>query len=74
MCPIAACATEVFKLATRLVNIHNVSHCCVYSCSTPMQNYMVFNDVDGIYTFTFEYEKKVRERDICMSLLNRMIV
>ncbi|XP_019851860.1 PREDICTED: NEDD8-activating enzyme E1 catalytic subunit-like isoform X2 [Amphimedon queenslandica] len=40
----AACATEVFKLAT--------------SCSLPMQNYMVFNDVDGVYTFTFEYERK----------------
>lgn len=40
----SVCATEVFKIAT--------------SCSRPMQNYMVFNDVEGIYTFTFEYEKK----------------
>jgi ubiquitin-activating enzyme E1 C len=40
----AACATEVFKIAT--------------SCSVPMQNYMVFNDVESVYTFTFEYEKK----------------
>ncbi|XP_023013303.1 ubiquitin-like activating enzyme 3 [Leptinotarsa decemlineata] len=38
------CATEVFKLAT---------NCCV-----PMNNYMVFNDVDGIYTYTYEAEKK----------------
>lgn len=40
----AACATEVFKLAT--------------SCCNPLSNYMVFNDIDGIYTYTFEAEKK----------------
>uniref|UniRef100_A0A2L2YIB2 NEDD8-activating enzyme E1 catalytic subunit n=1 Tax=Parasteatoda tepidariorum TaxID=114398 RepID=A0A2L2YIB2_PARTP len=40
----AACATEVFKLAT--------------SSYTPLNNYMVFNDIDGIYTYTFEAEKK----------------
>lgn len=40
----AACVTEVFKIAT--------------SCASPMNNYMVFNDVDGIYTYTFEAEKK----------------
>lgn len=40
----AVCATEVFKIAT--------------SCSVPMNNYMVFNDVDGIYTYTYEAEKK----------------
>ena len=40
-------------------------YCCtcnmyfVISCSKPMQNYMVFNDVEGIYTYTFEYERKV---------------
>ncbi|XP_037086845.1 NEDD8-activating enzyme E1 catalytic subunit-like [Pollicipes pollicipes] len=39
----AACATEVFKLAT--------------SCAAPMNNYMVFNDVDGIYTYTYEQER-----------------
>jgi len=39
-----ACATEVFKLAT--------------SCCMPINNYMVFNDVDGIYTYTYEAEKK----------------
>ncbi|XP_076055913.1 ubiquitin-like activating enzyme 3 isoform X2 [Oratosquilla oratoria] len=40
----AACATEVFKLAT--------------SACTPMNNYCVFNDIDGIYTYTYEHEKK----------------
>lgn len=40
----AACATEVFKLAT--------------SCCIPMDNYMVFSDSDGIYTYTYKAEKK----------------
>ncbi|CAH1403213.1 unnamed protein product [Nezara viridula] len=40
----AACATEVFKMAT--------------SCCLPLKNYMVFNDLDGIYTYTYEAEKK----------------
>uniref|UniRef100_A0A3P9M3S9 NEDD8-activating enzyme E1 catalytic subunit n=1 Tax=Oryzias latipes TaxID=8090 RepID=A0A3P9M3S9_ORYLA len=40
----AACATEVFKLAT--------------SAYIPLSNYMVFNDVDGLYTYTFEAERK----------------
>ena len=44
----AACCTEVFKLAT--------------SACTPMNNYCVFNDSDGIYTYTYEQEKKVRMR------------
>lgn len=43
----AACSTEVFKLAT--------------SACTPMNNYCVFNDSDGIYTYTYEQEKKVRD-------------
>lgn len=30
-----------------------------FSCSKPLQNYMVFNDTDGVYTYTFEYERKV---------------
>lgn len=29
------------------------------SCSKPLQNYMVFNDTDGVYTFAFEAEKNV---------------
>ncbi|XP_018332029.2 NEDD8-activating enzyme E1 catalytic subunit [Agrilus planipennis] len=40
----AICATEVFKLAT--------------SCYVPLNNFLVFNDVDGIYTYTYESEKK----------------
>ncbi|XP_044156638.1 NEDD8-activating enzyme E1 catalytic subunit isoform X2 [Bufo gargarizans] len=40
----AACATEVFKIAT--------------SAYTPLNNYLVFNDVDGLYTYTFEAERK----------------
>ncbi|KAE8612557.1 hypothetical protein XENTR_v10012893 [Xenopus tropicalis] len=40
----AACATEVFKIAT--------------SAYIPLNNYLVFNDVDGLYTYTFEAEKK----------------
>jgi len=45
----AACAMEVFKLAT--------------SCANPLENYMVFNDSDGIYTYAYEPEKK----DDCFS-------
>lgn len=40
----AACATEVFKFAT--------------SCYESLNNYMVFNDVDGVYTYKFEAMKK----------------
>ncbi|XP_028391695.1 NEDD8-activating enzyme E1 catalytic subunit-like isoform X2 [Dendronephthya gigantea] len=40
----ATCALEVFKLAT--------------NCCKPLNNYMVFNDSDGLYTYTFEAEKK----------------
>ncbi|XP_064604600.1 NEDD8-activating enzyme E1 catalytic subunit-like [Liolophura sinensis] len=40
----ATCATEVFKIAS--------------SCALPLNNYMNFNDVEGIYTYTFEAEKK----------------
>lgn len=28
------------------------------SCCVSLNNYLVFNDVDGIYTYTFESEKK----------------
>ncbi|XP_033280692.1 NEDD8-activating enzyme E1 catalytic subunit isoform X3 [Orcinus orca] len=38
------CATEVFKIAT--------------SAYIPLNNYLVFNDVDGLYTYTFEAERK----------------
>ncbi|XP_015123664.1 NEDD8-activating enzyme E1 catalytic subunit [Diachasma alloeum] len=40
----ATCTTEVFKLAT--------------SCSASLNNYMVLNNLDGIYTYTYEAEKK----------------
>eukprot|EP00064_Thunnus_orientalis_P025642 superscaffoldBa00013531_g26039 len=40
----AACATEVFKIAT--------------SAYIPLNNYLVFNDVDGLYTYSFEAERK----------------
>eukprot|EP00053_Salpingoeca_punica_P010652 m.95535 g.95535 ORF g.95535 m.95535 type:complete len:435 (-) comp15455_c0_seq1:321-1625(-) len=40
----AVCANEAFKLAT--------------TCCTNINNYMVFNDGEGIYSFTFEYERK----------------
>lgn len=40
----AACVTEVFKIATQ--------------CYNPMNNYMVFSDLEGIYTYTYEAEKK----------------
>ena len=40
----AACATEVFKIAT--------------SCAPYMDNYMVINDTEGVYSFTYAPEKK----------------
>jgi len=40
----AACANEAFKVAT--------------SCSLYLNNYMMYMGGTGIYTYTFEYEKK----------------
>ncbi|XP_035595557.1 NEDD8-activating enzyme E1 catalytic subunit-like isoform X1 [Oncorhynchus keta] len=40
----AACSTEVFKIAS--------------STYIPLNNYLVFNIVDGLYTYTFEAERK----------------
>lgn len=40
----AACVTEAFKLAS--------------SCCSTLSNYMVFNNVDGVYTYTYEAERK----------------
>lgn len=40
----AAIVTEAFKVAT--------------SCCPLLNNYAVFNDADGIYTFTYEAERK----------------
>ncbi|XP_067643397.1 nedd8-activating enzyme E1 catalytic subunit [Eurosta solidaginis] len=48
----AACATEVFKLAT--------------SCYDSMNNYLNFNDIDGIYTYTYAPEKS----DLCLACSN----
>jgi len=39
----AACTTEVFKVVT--------------SCCNPLNNYMVFNDSDGVYTYVYEQER-----------------
>ncbi len=39
----ATCAMEVFKVAT--------------SCANPLQNYLIFNDSDGIYTYAYEAAK-----------------
>lgn len=70
----AACATEVFKIASRwacvLVSrmlkiylnnkgLFNDLNYCICSAFIPLNNYMVFNDVDGLYTYTFEAERKV---------------
>ncbi|XP_072571084.1 NEDD8-activating enzyme E1 catalytic subunit isoform X3 [Paramormyrops kingsleyae] len=40
----AACATEVFKIAS--------------SAYISLNNYLMFNDVDGLYTYTFEADRK----------------
>ena len=37
-------------------------HFIYCSCSKPLQNYMVFNDTEGVYTYTFEAEKKVSQQ------------
>jgi ubiquitin-activating enzyme E1 C len=39
----AVCAMETFKVAT--------------SCANPLQNYLVFNQADGIYTYAYEAER-----------------
>jgi ubiquitin-activating enzyme E1 C len=49
----AACATEVFKMAT--------------SCCSPLNNYMVFNDAEGIYTYVYEQERNPN----CLACSNR---
>lgn len=35
---------------------HHVVFCSAY---IPLNNYLVFNDVDGLYTYTFEAQRKV---------------
>ena len=44
---------EVFKLAT--------------SCANPLNNYMVFNDSNGIYTYAYEAERK----EDCVACCNK---
>ena len=46
----AALSSEVFKIAS--------------TCSPYMQNYMMFNDVDGVYTYTFEAERRASTHTI----------
>ena len=38
------------------------------SCSKPLQNYMVFNDTDGVYTFAFEAEKNASFNNYYVSI------
>lgn len=49
----SVCATEVFKIAS--------------SCCQPLNNYMNFNDVEGIYTYTFEAQR----REDCLVCSNK---
>ena len=51
----AVCTMEVFKVAT--------------SCANPLQNYMVFNDSDSIYTYAYEAEKN----ENCMACSRRTL-
>lgn len=37
----------------------NINFFFHYSAYIPLNNYLVFNDVDGLYTYTFEAERKV---------------
>lgn len=48
----ASCVTEVFKIAT--------------SCYQYINNSLLFNDIDGIYTYIFEAEKK----ETCLNCSN----
>lgn len=48
----ASCVTEVFKIAT--------------SCYQYYNNCLLFNDIDGIYTYIYEVEKK----DDCLNCSN----
>lgn len=38
------------------INMKCVCHCSAY---IPLNNYLVFNDVDGLYSYTFEAGRKV---------------
>lgn len=59
----ACCATEVFKIAT--------------SCCVPLNNYMVLNVVDGIYTYTYEAERYCFQSSLfskCCPLKNHILL
>ena len=43
-----------FKCTDRIKLSFSLNSCC-----NPLNNYMVFNDTDGLYTYTFEAERKV---------------
>ena len=53
----AACATEAFKLAT--------------TCFLSLNNYMLFSDVDGVHTYSYEAERK--EDCLSCSLVTKTI-
>lgn len=42
-----------------LAQLFKDEHFFHYSAYIPLNNYLVFNDVDGLYTYTFEAERKV---------------
>jgi ubiquitin-activating enzyme E1 C len=56
------CATEVSLTYTKLILNALFFYFKVFkiatSCCLPLNNYMVFNDVDGIYTYTYTAERK----------------
>jgi ubiquitin-activating enzyme E1 C len=64
----AACANEAFKLASRYNQDRALPLVCACSlaggllvtcsCCPYLNNYVVFNDTDGVYTYSFEYERK----------------
>ena len=56
---VAACALEAFKLVTRASNYLN--------------NYMMYNGLDGVYTYSFELEKKA-DCYVCGSITKKIAV
>lgn len=47
------------SLCFDLAQLYKNEHFFHYSAYIPLNNYLVFNDVDGLYTYTFEAERKV---------------
>lgn len=57
-------ALQLQELMHRILNAAIVDDLLYFafflnSCCNPLNNYMVFNDTDGLYTYTFEAERKV---------------